>query len=341
MISTNKSRAKAAAKQSRATRRDSDDRGGQVSGTAIGLGAAAAAAVASAVFNITRARRAERDNPMRGELIRIDGVDLHCVDSGTPGPTIVLLHGNAVTLEDWFASGVFQDLSKTNRVIAFDRPGFGYSSRPRTRLWTPAAQADLLALAIKSLGATDATVVCHSFGTLVGLELAIRHGDLVEKLVLMSGYYYPSARLDVIPASVPAIPLVGDVERYTAGPIIGSAMQSVVERKIFAPAPVASSWERFPFEMTLRPSQMRAEAAEAALMVPSAASLSRRYSELTVPVHIVSGEGDEIVDHHGQSERLASELASATVTSIPGVGHMVHHSAKDRVLQAIRRTVAR
>lgn len=198
MISTDKSRAKAAAKQSHGTRRDEDDRGAQVSGTAIGLGAAAAAVAASALFNIIRARRAERDNPMRGELISVDGVDLHCVDSGSPGPAIVLLHGNAVTLEDWFASGLFQDLRKTNRVIAFDRPGFGYSSRPRTRLWTPAAQADLLALAIKSRAATDVTVVCHSFATLVGVELAIRHPDLVEKLVLMSGYYYPSARLDVI-----------------------------------------------------------------------------------------------------------------------------------------------
>ena len=50
-------------------------------------------------------------------------------------------------------------------VIAFDRPGFGYSERPRTVLWTAQAQAALLARALGQLGIDKATVVGHSFGT--------------------------------------------------------------------------------------------------------------------------------------------------------------------------------
>ena len=117
-------------------------------------------------------------------------------------------------------------------------------------------------------------------------------------------------------------------------------MRPAVERKLFAPAPVASSWSKFPFEMTLRPSQLRAEAAEAALMVPSAAGMASRYDELTIPVQIISGEGDRIVDHARQSARLASEVASARLTTLRGVGHMAHHSATDRVLHAIRQAMS-
>ena len=74
-------------------------------------------------------------------------------------------------------------------------------------------------------------------------------------------------------------------------------------------------------------------------MVPSAARLSGRYAEIEVPIHIVSGEGDRIVDHASQSARLASEFAAATLTSLSGVGHMVHHSATEKVLSAIRQAV--
>jgi pimeloyl-ACP methyl ester carboxylesterase len=102
---------------------------------------------------------------------------------------------------------------------------------------------------------------------------------------------------------------------------------------------VASSWSKFPFEMTLRPSQLRAEAAEAALMVPTAASLAPRYAELTIPVHIISGEGDRIVDHASQSARLAAELTGAKLTTLHGAGHMAHHTAADRVLHAIRQAM--
>jgi pimeloyl-ACP methyl ester carboxylesterase len=155
----------------------------------------------------------------------------------------------------------------------------------------------------------------------------------------MSGYYYPSARADVLLAAIPALPIVGDVDRYSLGPLFGLAMRPMVEAKLFAPANVASSWKRFPFAMTLRPSQLRAEAAEAALMIPSAAKMSSVYEKLTIPVTIVSGEGDQIVDHASQSAQLAAELPAATFTTLNGVGHMVHHTATDLVIRAIQQTL--
>lgn len=304
----------------------------------MGLGASLVALAGAAVFNVQRSKQTERENPPRGQILRVDGVDLHYVDSGTTGPVVVLLHGNGTTLEDWIASGIFDELSKTARVIAFDRPGFGYSSRPRTKLWTPEAQAELLSIALRSLGAGRVTAAGHSFGTLVTLALALQHPELASA-ALLSGYYYPSARSDVLPASIPAIPIIGDIDRYSIAPLVGAALKSRVEAKLFAPAAVAPSWRRFPFDMTLRPAQLRAEAAEAALMVPGAARLSARYAEIEVPIHIVSGEGDRIVDHASQSARLALDLIPATLTSLPGVGHMVHHSATEEVLGVIRRAL--
>ena len=302
-----------------------------------GAGAAAvgAAFAGAAVLNRRRAKAAERHNPPIGSFVTVDGVRLHYLERGE-GPTVVLLHGNGTMIEDWLASDIFDELAKTHRVIAFDRPGFGHSERPRSRVWTPAAQASLLAAALRELTVERATVVGHSFGTLVTIAMALDNPTLVSRAVLIGGYYYPSVRGDVLFASQPAIPLLGDVMRYTVSPLLGAAMTPSINDKLFDPAPVAEGWtDRFPIEMTLRPSQIRAEAAEAAMMIPAAAALSKRYEELYVPVTIVAGSGDRIVDVANQSERLHAALPQSEYTAVSGAGHMVHHTASQMIVGTI------
>ncbi len=116
-----------------------------------------------------KARRSERENPPIGRFIEIDGVRLHYVERGQ-GQPVVLLHGNGALIQDFGLSGVFDRAAASYRVIVFDRPGFGYSDRPRDRLWTAQAQADLLYKALRTLGIDRLVVVGHSWGTLVALS---------------------------------------------------------------------------------------------------------------------------------------------------------------------------
>jgi len=95
-----------------------------------GIGAGAVA-VASAVYNAARARQAEASNPPLGNFREVAGLRLHYLERGE-GPPVVLFHGNGTMIEDMLASGLFDELAETNRVIAFDRPGFGHSDRPRS-----------------------------------------------------------------------------------------------------------------------------------------------------------------------------------------------------------------
>jgi pimeloyl-ACP methyl ester carboxylesterase len=249
----------------------------------------------------------------------------------------VLLHGNAVTGADYNTSGVAERLVGKHRVVVFDRPGFGHSARPRSVIWTPAAQARLIAAALAAKGEGKATVVGHSFGTMVAAELALNHPEAAGSLVLLGGYYYPSVRADAAFASPPAIPVVGDAIRYTVSPFLGAAMKPSMEKQMFAPAPVSEGWRRaFPFEMTLRPSQIRASAADAALMVPAAAALAPRLGGLTLPVTFVAGDGDKVVSTPDQSGRLARDVAGSELLIVEGSGHMVHHSGLATVASAVR-----
>lgn len=300
----------------------------------LATGAGTAALVGSALFNRANARRAEAETPPAGKFVEVDGVRLHYVDRGE-GPVVVLLHGDGVMLQDFDVSGVLPLAAEKHRVVAFDRPGYGYSERPRSTIWAPTAQAELIAGALKQIGVERAVVVGHSWGTLVGLAMALDHPSVVSGLVLLSGYYYGTVRPDVIPGAVPAIPLIGDLLTYTVGPALTLLNGPIGVKASFAPAPVSPKFEAFPKAMALRPSQIHASAADAALLVPSAITLSSRYGELALPVIIMAGRGDVIVHMDKHAERLVGDIKGAELRIVPHQGHMLHYAVPEQVVAAI------
>lgn len=298
-----------------------------------GLGLAA-----SYLFVRSKTAQAERDNPPRGKFIEVDGVRLHYLERGS-GPALVLLHGNGVYANDFEYSGLVDKLSERYRVVAFDRPGFGYSERPRTTLWTPDAQARLLHHALQELKIDSAIVLGHSWGTMVALAMGLQVPDAVRGLVLLSGYYYPTLRLDVPVAAQPAIPLIGDLLRHTVTPLLARLLWPLTTKHMFAPQPVPERFRQLSPWMALRPGQVRASAAEAALMVPAARSLSKRIERLQVPVQIVVGSQDKVIKPSAASERLHEDVqaqdGSSELHLVPGAGHMVHYAHPDQVAAAV------
>src|SRR4051812_9786302 len=298
-----------------------------------------AALAATAVYTVAQAHAAERKTPPIGHFLDVDGVRLHYIERGQGDP-VVLIHGNGALIQDFIVSGLVDGLSERHRVIVFDRPGFGYSTRPRTRVWTPMAQADVLRKALDQLGVEQAIVLGHSWGTLVAVALALQAPDLVRGLVLLSGYYFPTARLDVPLLSQPAIPVIGGVMRYTVSPLLGRLLLPRILRRVFEPAPVPERFDRlFPKEMMLRPSQLRTSAGDTGLMVPAATELQARYRELKMPVTIMTGGDDKIADVGRQSRRLHEELSQSRFISLPGLGHMVHRLAPGQAMQAVEQVV--
>lgn len=297
--------------------------------------AAGVALGAAALVNGWRTRQAERDYPPAGRFLDINGVRLHYVERGK-GPALVLLHGNGAMIQDFAISGILDRLAERYRVIAVDRPGFGHTNRPRSRLWTAPVQAELVHKALVQLGVEQAIVLGHSWGTMVALSLALDHPADVRSLVLLADYYFPTVRADVLAFSIPAAPIIGDLLDRTIMPIIGRAARSLVFRRLFAPAPVSPRFNaEFPTELALRPSQIKASAIDTELMTVSAAAIAGRYGELEMPVVIMAGTHDRIVDFERQSQRLAKAVPNAFLISFEDVGHMLHHDIPDKVVEAV------
>jgi len=103
---------------------------------------------------------------------------------------------------------------------------------------------------------------------------------------------------------------------------------------------VPEKFAGFPKEMAFRPSQIRASAAETALMIPNALASAKTYDELAMPVIIIAGEDDRLIDIDEQSERLHGEIRQSKMHRIAGTGHMVQQSATGEVMKAIDEAAA-
>jgi pimeloyl-ACP methyl ester carboxylesterase len=301
-----------------------------------GLAALGAMALAgSAVIVNRQAAKAEKANPPRGSFITSRGVRLHYIERGTGRP-LVFLHGNGMTVEDMRLSGIMDAAADHSfRAIAFDRPGFGHSERPRGTAWTAAAQAALLPKAFELLGIDRPIVVGHSLGTMVALALALNHPDHVAGLVLASGYYFPKARADIALFSPPAIPLVGDLLCYTVAPLMGEAMSPRMIAKMFSPQEVPARFDKeFPVGLMVRPSQIRASSKDATHMIPDALAMSHRYGNLDCSIAVLSGDADKVVDYKEHALRFHATVPGSVLDIFPGAGHMIHHVDPERVVRA-------
>lgn len=287
-----------------------------------------------ALVNRAAALWSERRYPPQGRFVEVDGIRLHYVERGA-GDAVVLIHGNGATVADFLSSGILDLLARDHRVIAFDRPGFGHSARPRG-IWTATAQARLLRRALRKLGVQKPVIAGHSWGALVALSLALDDPDETAALVLLSGFLIPIPRADVAAMAWAGVPVLGSVVAVTIMPPLAWLTMPLLLRRIFAPNPVTQRFRKgFPLALALRPSQIKASLDDALLMIASAASLFPRCRELTLPVTIMAGDADAMVATEAQSARVHAVLPHSRFRCIAGAGHMIHHLLPDEVAAAI------
>jgi pimeloyl-ACP methyl ester carboxylesterase len=301
----------------------------------LAVGAAAALGACALVVQ-RKSRRVERENPPKGQFVTAQGIRLHYTEHGAGEQTLVILHGNGATSEEIRVSPFLEQAAERWRVLVFDRPGYGYSDPAKGRHWTAEEQADLLHIALQELDVHKPIVLGHSWGTNVAISLGLRHPESVGSLVLMSGYFFPSLRLDVTWMSQPALPFVGALLRHTVSPLLGRLLWPIERWRMFSPEPTTERFRSdYPAWMSLRPSQLKASATESALMIPSAIKLRSQYRKLRVPLVLVAGDSDRQVSTRWHTERLHEHIPDSALHIVPGVGHMVHHVAPEDVVLAV------
>lgn len=264
--------------------------------------------------------------------IQARGVRTHIAQWGA-GDDVLLIHGASSDM-GVFAPTVVPLLSPRMKLTAFDRPGMGLTvERPRNAEKL-AVQASIAVGVIEALDLNRPIVIAHSYGGGVALRLALDHGDRIGGLVLIApvAYSWPGGVSWHLHWSVN--PLVGGLfNTVLTRPFVKAAARSGTAAA-FAPSEMPEGYvERAGVLRAVRPAAMYANARDVTHLNREVIAQQDRYPGISMPVAIMVGDGDTVVNPGIHSLRLARTLPNARIEVFSGVGHLPHEASPEAVLK--------
>lgn len=266
-----------------------------------------------------------------------DAAAVEC-DQRATRPPVLLIHGGGTdnSAISWYE--VFAALGPEREVVAVDLPGFGRTTGIGP-VGGPAELADFVARVARRLAMPPAVVMGVSMGGDVALNLALRHPDLVEALVLIApGGLIPVLRNRAIQlsawlaAQLPdmlLVPLARVANRY-----VKTVIRAMVKDPDILPREVVDEFVR---EARRPGAGMAYGRYNQASIGPGSMrnNLLPVVSRVDVPTLFFHGQDDPLVSPEGS--RLASELMpNAVLVLVPDCGHWAQLEARDRFLTEVR-----
>src|ERR1043166_4498402 len=258
---------------------------------------------------------------IRENFVTVEKLRVRYVESGN-GPTIVMIHGNAGSVED-FEFGAIETLSTNNRVIAVDRPGHGKSERPNRKTVDVEYQARLLHQVLSGLNVARPVLVGHSWGAALALSYALRYPTDVSGLILMAPAAYPDSGESRLLKAMSKPPVIGDVPLLLSRWILGRQILKSVLRRAFFPQPVPESYFQLVASSWLSRKHLKAYLGDESSLNTSLRKFSTRYSEISIPVVILTGDHDQIVSATENAYRLQDSIANAQLIELKNTGHEI------------------
>jgi pimeloyl-ACP methyl ester carboxylesterase len=277
-----------------------------------------------------------RAHPPRGCFVDIGGLRQHVVEVGVSAQDtpLVLLHGAGCNLED-MRLALGEHLSG-RRLILIDRPGHGWSERRGEQGSSPQYQAAMVRDVLDRLGVTRAIVIGHSWGGALAVRLALDHPHRVAGLVLLAPPLYPFPRGMTWFYNIMATPILGRLIAHTMLLPVGALFIGAGFFGAFLPQkPPRRYIKRAGTLLSLRPKTFLANSYDIAHLEKNLPPQAARYDTLAVPTVVISGDRDLIVAPGRHAMAFAKAVPAAKLVVLPGVGHMLHHAAAERIAAEI------
>jgi pimeloyl-ACP methyl ester carboxylesterase len=283
------------------------------------------------LFTAWTAYRVEKAVPPRGRFIDVDGARIHYIDEGT-GPPLIFVHGLSGQMYN-FTYSLLDKLRHDYRVVILDRPGNGYSTLPAKASVTISDHARIISRFCQELKLGRTLVVGHSLGGAIALALALNHPEQVAGLALLAPVTH---RPDGVPPPFQGLAIASPLRRrliaWTLATPLSIANTEALLAALFGPQPVAPDFGvRGGGLLNLRPSTFIEASAELMATEADLVEMPTRYKDLTMPVGILFGTGDRILDPVAQGKALVTKVEGAELELIEGAGHMIPLTSADRV----------
>jgi pimeloyl-ACP methyl ester carboxylesterase len=298
-----------------------------------------AALLATGFFmHVTRriSREAEKLVPAAGKRIRVDGHDIHYVESGE-GPAILMIHGLGGHLHH-MRRPLMEEFGDDYRLIAIDRPGSGYSTRARGdgRL---SQQADFIARFIDEMKLDRPLIVGHSLGGTVALATALRHPDKVRGLALLAPLTqaYSEVPPEFAPLYIPNPVMRRLIAQTVAVPMSAKNAPRTLDFVFSPQKPPADFAVAGGALAGLRPSHIYATSTDLVALRHDLADYENRYDEIDMPVGILFGDKDRVLNHRRHGLSMRDKIRGLDLEIAEGIGHMPQYAVTEQVVAFIRR----
>ena len=265
-------------------------------------------------------------------FVMVDRLRVHYIECGT-GRTVVMIHGNAGSVED-FEFGALDLLASNYRVVAIDRPGHGGSDRPSQKA-TVEFQAELLHRTLSQLGINEPILVGHSWGASLALAYALQYPGRVSAIVLLAPAAYPDSGEDRLLRATSKIPLIGDLSLVLGRAVIGHRMLRAALARAFYPQSPSDRYLKLADSLWLRRKQLKAYVEDEASLNDSLRKMARRYAEIKIPVVIVTGDRDQIVSPDQNARVLHTAIPYSQLIELPNTGHEIPQTSPRSVQTAL------
>lgn len=298
------------------------------------------AAGALGLFTAYTARRVNAALPPLGRFVEVGGARIHYLERGS-GPTLLLIHGLGGSMRT-FTHSLLDRLAGEFRVVVMERPGSGESTRGPRGCARLRSQAETVSAFIRALGLERPLLVGHSLGGAVALTVALDHPEQVSGLALVA----PLANAqETVPPVFRSLIITSRALRKLAAWTVATPA-SVLRRAqvldtLFGPHPVPRDYATAGGGLLgLRPKSFCAASEDLVALEGELPAMVERYGELRVPVGILYGTGDRVLDHTLHGVAVASKIEGAELELTEG-GHMLPLTAPDLVAEFVRRVAGR
>lgn len=270
---------------------------------------------------------------------------------------IVLVHGFGGGVFSWrHVMGVLaRQLGCT--VAAFDRPGWGLTSRPRREDWEAnqlpnpyklESQVDLLLSFCLEMGLSSVVLVGHDDGGLLALKAAQRvHSSANSFNVQIMGLVLLTVSLsrEVVPAFARILLHTTLGKKHLVRPLLRTEITQVINRRAWYDATKLTTevlslykaplcvegWDEALHEIGKLSSETILSPQNAALLLKAVED---------IPILVIAGAEDALVPLKSV-QTMASKLVNSRLVAISGCGHLPHEECPKALLAAISPFISR
>jgi pimeloyl-ACP methyl ester carboxylesterase len=277
---------------------------------------------------------AEKNVPIKGQVLDIAGFNLHGYIEGNGSQDIVFIHGSLSNLRDWVFAA--RSISKRdNRFIYIDRPGFGYSERDNSE-WDAERQADQARAYVKKFNAKNLILVGHSWGALVAMSWAAKYPEEVKGVISISGVNMPFSGVSKIANDTGLFSLAYELYFTNVARKVDSGSIEKFAGRMFKPQDIPKAYLAYlGSDLSRRLSTIKANKSDVSVTSEALDKNFAFYDHMEMPIEIIHGEKDFLLPVKSQAVAFHEVIPNSRLHMLPTVGHMAHHFASKEISDSI------